>query len=93
MIDRLGPYVVTVGSTLEPSAVAGTVVYRPKGWDYGSANDDTRMTGIEHISVTLSADGDYPFFTIPKNSLRMASEDDFAKASPSSSSIQEKSDV
>ena len=54
MINRNGPYVVLKGSRIEPKAVAGTVVFRPTGWDYGLASDDTRMTGIEHISVTLN---------------------------------------
>jgi hypothetical protein len=72
MVDRIGPYVVLQNSKLEPKAAAGTVVFRPNGWDYGSANDDTRVTGVEHISVTLDADGDYPFFTIPMRDLRMA---------------------
>lgn len=75
-VDRIGPYVVLVDSGLEPKARAGTVVFRPKGWDYGAANDDTRVTGVEHISVTLSSSGDYPFFTIPKRDLRMADETD-----------------
>lgn len=41
-------------------------VYDSIGWDYGCSNDDTRWTGIEHISVTLNEAGEYPFFTIPK---------------------------
>lgn len=45
--------------------VAGTKVYRCTRYDYGLASDDTRMTGILHISVTLNSDGDYPSFTIP----------------------------
>jgi len=31
---------------------AGTAVYRYAYHDYGLAGDDTRMTGIEHCSVT-----------------------------------------
>lgn len=50
-------------SKLEPAAKAGTIVYDPKGYDYGLASDDTRMTGREHRSVTLNADGSYPTFT------------------------------
>ena len=38
--------------------------------DYGLANDDTRLCGIEYISVTLNSDGDYPGFTIPRSDLR-----------------------
>lgn len=40
-------------------------VYNQKGYDYGLSSDDSTMTGIEHISVTLNSDGDYPGFTIP----------------------------
>jgi len=67
-----GPYVMKVDSKIEPKAVAGTTVYNLFGWDYGCANDDTRGTGVEHISVTLSPDGDYPFFTVPMRDLEMA---------------------
>lgn len=52
-----------------PDAVAGTVVYACAKHDYGLARDDTRMTGIVHISVTLDPDGDYPFFTVPEDSI------------------------
>lgn len=48
---------------------AGTIVYSLRGHDYGLASDDTRMTGIEHVSVTLNSDGDYPSFTIVKADL------------------------
>lgn len=50
---------------------AGLIVYHCKGWDYGCANDDTRALGVEHVSVTLKEDGDYPFNTVPKNLLEM----------------------
>jgi hypothetical protein len=53
------PEGVTVGST----------VYSIRGHDYGLASDDSRWTGVEHISVTLNADGDYPSFTIPRRDL------------------------
>lgn len=43
----------------------GTIVYDSAKHDYGLSSDDTRMTGIYHVSVTLNEDGDYPFFTIP----------------------------
>lgn len=49
---------------------AGTVVYRAIGHDYGMASDDTRLTGEEHISVTLDPDGGYPFFTAPIDALQ-----------------------
>lgn len=49
-------------SALQPAAQAGMLVV-PAGYDYGIADDDTRMTGIPHTSVRLpSMDA---FFTIP----------------------------
>jgi hypothetical protein len=50
-------------------AEAGDVVFDQKGYDYGLASDDTRMTGIYHVSVTKKPDGDYPGFTIPRDDL------------------------
>lgn len=47
----------------------GDIVYDSIKHDYGLANDDTRITGIEHVSVTFKEDGDYPFFTIPRQDL------------------------
>lgn len=45
---------------------AGQIVYRSRECDYGLANDDTRATGIEHISVTTDPDGRGNYsFTIP----------------------------
>lgn len=49
----------------DKSVAPGDTVYDSKGYDYGCSSDDTRYTGIEHISVTLDIDGGYPFFTIP----------------------------
>lgn len=48
----------------------GTTVYECVRHDYGCASDDTRITGVEHISVTVNDDGDYPFFTHPLNKLK-----------------------
>lgn len=53
----------------EPKAIAGTIVYACAKHDYGLSSDDTRMTGVRHISVTLNEDGDYPFFTVPEDSV------------------------
>lgn len=53
----------------ETWAAAGQVVYTAKGYDYGLARDDTYATGVEHISVTFKADGDWPSFTIPRQDL------------------------
>lgn len=47
----------------------GKFVYDLKYHDYGLASDDTRYTGVEHKSVTLNEDGDYPSFTIPRHFL------------------------
>lgn len=35
---------------------------------FGCAADDTRNTGIEHVSVSFHQDG-YPFFTIPREDI------------------------
>lgn len=56
---------------------AGTLVYEQMLHDYGLASDDTRATGVEHISVTLNSDGDYPGFTVAVSQLR-ALPDEFA---------------
>jgi len=48
---------------------AGTIVFDSWGHDYGCANDDSRSSGVEHTSVTLNADGSYPFFTVPRQHL------------------------
>lgn len=56
-------FVLLTDSKIEPAAKKGVTVYSCVKPDYGSANDDTRMTGVPHISLTLNASGDYPFFT------------------------------
>ena len=56
-------FTLLTDSTIEPAAKAGTVVYACSKPDYGSAGDDTRITGHLYISLTLNSDGDYPFFT------------------------------
>lgn len=53
----------------EIMAKAGDAVYDQRGHDYGLASDDTRITGIEHVTVTLNENGDYPGFTVPKHHL------------------------
>lgn len=58
-------YTVLKSSDLEPRAKAGTTIYKCTRPDYGVASDDTRVTGIEHVSFTLDPDGGYPFFTMP----------------------------
>lgn len=63
-------YVLTQDYTTSDDAKKGTVVYRLAGSDYGLARDDTVATGVEHVSVTLKPDGDYPSFTYPANLLQ-----------------------
>ncbi len=44
----------------------GDVVYAFKGYDYGSANHDTRELGYKCVSVTAASDGvGLPFITVP----------------------------
>ena len=52
---------------------AGTVVYDSVKYDYGLANDDSRLTGIPHVSVTLDPSGDYPVFTVAEHDLEPVS--------------------
>lgn len=53
---------------------AGTLVYEQMFHDYGLASDDTRATGVEHISVTLNSDGGYPGFTAAVSQLQALSD-------------------
>jgi hypothetical protein len=50
--------------------IAGEIVYRCRLNDFGSASQDDRETGLEHISVTRHADGSYPFVTVPVGDLK-----------------------
>jgi len=61
-------------ATTETKATAGTIVFACTKHDYGLARDDTRMTGVPHISVTMKSDGGYPFFTVPKDSVEEVAE-------------------
>ena len=49
---------------------AGTIVFKTRRNDFGCAVDDSRIEGVEHMSVTLNEDGDYPFFTVPVSGLK-----------------------
>lgn len=62
-------YKMLEDSKLEPKVVKGTTVFKCLKHDYGCANDDTRNTGIRHISLTLNSSGDYPFFTAPESAI------------------------
>lgn len=53
----------------EETVKVGMTVYECAKYDYGLARDDTNFTGIHHISVTLDPTGDYPYFTVPVDSL------------------------
>lgn len=53
----------------EQLALIGETVYDYAGWDYGCANDDTRYTGVKHVTVTKDPNGGTPFFTIPERDL------------------------
>lgn len=64
-------YEVLKDSVLERKAKVGTVVYDYHGYDYGCANDDTRMTGVEHQTMTLDPEGGGPFFTMPCRDLKL----------------------
>ena len=57
-----------IGDKVEASA--GDTVFACTKPDYGTANDESRFTGIEHRSVTKDPDGDYPFFTMSVFDLR-----------------------
>ncbi len=62
-------FTVLKDSGLCKEATAGSIVYRQTGYDYGLAADDTRATGIEHITVTMKRSGGNPGFTIPRRDL------------------------
>lgn len=47
----------------------GAIVYKLTRSDYGCANDDTHSTGVEHVSVTLKKDGDWPGTSVPTHVL------------------------
>lgn len=52
---------------------AGTVCYKFGGATYGLVGDDERESGIEHVAMTVHADGmTHPFFTVPGHYLEEA---------------------
>lgn len=63
-------YVLTEDYKSSESAKAGAIVYLATKADYGLARDDTYATGVEHVSVTLNPEGDYPSFTYPRHLLQ-----------------------
>lgn len=52
----------------------GTIVYPLKKHDYGCANDDRRILGVECESMSKTPDGDYPFSVIPLNAMAILNE-------------------
>jgi hypothetical protein len=63
-------YRLTQDSKIEPAAKKGCLVFKLAKYDYGLARDETRLTGIPQISVTLDPSGDYPSFTVPERELQ-----------------------
>ena len=61
-------------SKLDVTAKTGLTVYECVKYDYSCASDDTRRTGVQHISVTHKEDGDYPYFTHPEHLLEEIKE-------------------
>lgn len=52
-------------------AKQGEIVYDHMYSDYGCASDDSRVFKTPYVSVSYKEDGDYPFITVPKNSLEL----------------------
>lgn len=67
-------YELITSSRVNADAVSGTIVYEFTKCDYGLADDDTRLTGMEHRSVTLEPSGDYPSFTHTVSGMREIKE-------------------
>lgn len=56
-------------ATTNKTATKGSIVYSCEKYDYGLANDDTRLLGVKCVSVTFDENGDYPFFTVKQSIL------------------------
>lgn len=69
------PRKFTVNGPNSADHPVGTVCYDAWVHDYGLASDDTRITGIAHVSVTLDLAGGYPTFTIQRRNLADAPQD------------------
>lgn len=68
-------YIVTRADRAANTSIkVGDPVFYCRGHDYGMASDDTALTGIQHVSVTLDENGDYPFFTIPREDIQAESD-------------------
>jgi hypothetical protein len=66
MIEPSTPYILREAHAGYP---AGTVLFKLAFHDYGLAGDDTRATGVQHVSMTLNPTGDYPGHTFPESLL------------------------
>ncbi len=66
MIDFSTPYLLRESHAGFP---AGAVLFRHEFCDYGLASDDTRLTGVQHYSMTRSPIGDNPSQTFPQGLL------------------------
>jgi hypothetical protein len=51
---------------------AGSIVFKSTVYDYGLAAEDTKDTGIMHVSVSQKKDGCYPLITVPVYKLERA---------------------
>lgn len=67
-------FIMLSDSILEKKAKTGTTAYGLAFHDYGLARDDTNNTGVEHMSITLDPDGNYPGFTHPRHMLQEVKE-------------------
>lgn len=68
-------YIVLKQSQREPKAKVGVVVYPSRRPDYGLALDEEREFGFPCRSVTLNADGDYPFFVMRCDDMQVVRDD------------------
>lgn len=48
---------------------AGTRFVRCPRWDYGCANEDSHLTGVEHVSIVPVDDKEAPWITCPVSNL------------------------
>lgn len=58
-------------SQADPAVKAGSKVYELVLPDFGCAVTDAQTFGQPCLSVTLRADGEYPFFVVPVADLRV----------------------
>jgi hypothetical protein len=68
-------YRMKADSTVDPTLVAGTIVYKLKRYDYGAAHHDGLLLGTPCQAVTLDPSGDYPFVVVPVRDLEAVSHD------------------